>query len=350
MVYQTQHCEVFALLPERKPPWEKFLFSLGTQSVVVLLAIWIALLLPHAMNSAPQDSRVVQLVEIPLPTDSAPHPIPAATQRREVHLTEPTQKAIRVPTEAKLPKPSLTAQPVPVNVPIPVNAVSLLNPVPIVPKPPVKTNVFSSGSSAPVSIKRAPEQVQTGGFGDSNGAPELNAQNKPVNIAHLGSFDLPPGAGAGNGTGGAQGVSGVVASSGFGNGNASPGSPAPNESTVRSAGFGSASGAQPTPASHAGRQPPASPESTVIPAEILFKPTPIYTDEARKLHVEGEVLLEVVFQASGAIRVKRVVRGLGHGLDEAAIHSAVQIRFKPAVRDGQPSDSIGILHIVFHLA
>ena len=252
-----------------------------------------------------------------------------------------------MPTETKLPKPRVADQPVPVNIPIPVKAVSLLTPAPIVPRPPVKTNVFSTGSSAPVSIKRAPQQVQTGGFGDPQGVPAHDAQNKPANIARLGSFDLPPGAGAGNGTAGAHGVSGVVASSGFGNGSAPRGTAVPNESAVRSAGFGS-SQAQPT--SPVAPQRAVSAEPKVIPAEILFKPTPIYTDEARKLHVEGEVLLEVVFQASGAIRVERVVRGLGHGLDESAIHSAVQIRFKPAVRDGQPSDSTGILHIMFHLA
>ena len=87
-----------------------------------------------------------------------------------------------------------------------------------------------------------------------------------------------------------------------------------------------------------------------LPAEILAKPNPIYTDEARKLRIEGEVLLEVVFESSGKLHVVRVVRGLGHGLDEAAVHAAEQIRFRPAVRDGQSADSTAILHIIFQLA
>jgi TonB family protein len=49
------------------------------------------------------------------------------------------------------------------------------------------------------------------------------------------------------------------------------------------------------------------------------------------------------------VRVVQVVQGLGHGLDEAAVHAAEQIRFKPATRDGQPSDSTAKLHIVFQL-
>jgi len=68
------------------------------------------------------------------------------------------------------------------------------------------------------------------------------------------------------------------------------------------------------------------------------------------LHIEGEVLLEVVFEGSGSIRVVRVVHGLGHGLDESAIKAAQQIRFTPAQKDGSPVDFTGVLHIVFQLA
>jgi TonB family protein len=76
----------------------------------------------------------------------------------------------------------------------------------------------------------------------------------------------------------------------------------------------------------------------------------MYTDEARSLKIQGEVLLEVVLEASGRLRIVRVVRGLGHGLDDAAVRAAEQIRFKPALRDGQPADSTAVLHIVFQLA
>jgi hypothetical protein len=48
--------------------------------------------------------------------------------------------------------------------------------------------------------------------------------------------------------------------------------------------------------------------------------------------------------------VNRVVRGLGYGLDEAAIAAANKIRFKPAMRTGQPMDSTAIVHVVFQLA
>jgi len=46
----------------------------------------------------------------------------------------------------------------------------------------------------------------------------------------------------------------------------------------------------------------------------------------------------------------KVVRGLGHGLDESAVRAAEKIQFKPALRDGHPADFEAVLHIVFQLA
>jgi TonB family protein len=84
--------------------------------------------------------------------------------------------------------------------------------------------------------------------------------------------------------------------------------------------------------------------------EILFKPRPAYTGEARRLRIEGDVVLEVAFTAAGEVRVLRLIRGLGHGLDEAARDAARQIRFRPATRDGAPVDATAAVHIVFELA
>jgi TonB family protein len=209
----------------------------------------------------------------------------------------------------------------------------------------VRTNVFSTGSSATPTIAKAPDKVQTGGFGDPNGVPAKEGKGKAINIAAQGSFDLPFGPGYGNGTGGANGARGVVASAGFGNGVAI-GDGARPRGTVRQAGFQSADVPAP-PTVHA-RQAEAA--TKIVPAEILSKPLPVYTEEARKLKVEGEVLLEVVLESSGKLKVVRVVRGLGHGLDDAAVKAAEQIRFKPALQDGQPADSTAVLHIIFQIA
>ena len=84
--------------------------------------------------------------------------------------------------------------------------------------------------------------------------------------------------------------------------------------------------------------------------EITYKPNPVYTQDARQLKIEGEVLLEVMFAANGQLRVIRVVRGLGHGLDESALAAANMMRFKPALRNSTPVDSTAVVHVVFRLA
>jgi hypothetical protein len=57
-----------------------------------------------------------------------------------------------------------------------------------------------------------------------------------------------------------------------------------------------------------------------------------------------------VFEANGELHVNRVVRGLGHGLDEAAINATNKIKFKPAERQGSAIDSTAIVHVLFQIA
>jgi len=115
---------------------------------------------------------------------------------------------------------------------------------------------------------------------------------------------------------------------------------------VQAAGFGDANAATPVPA----RAKPELSSAPLSPAEIISKPFPVYTQEARTLRIQGEVLLEVVLGASGDLHVVRVVRGLGYGLDDNAVKAAEQIRFRPAMRNGQAADSTVVLHIIFQLA
>jgi TonB family protein len=159
-------------------------------------------------------------------------------------------------------------------------------------------------------------------------------------MAKAGSFDLPQGPGLG----GAAGSAKAVASAGFGD-EGTRAFRARTQGAVKSAGFGDAqtqAATTPNPA------PTRVPVQT--PVEIISKPRPLYTPEARAGKLEGEVLLEVVFSAAGAVHVVKVVRGLGLGLDESAWQAASQIRFRPGTRDGVPVDMKGIVHIVFELS
>lgn len=346
MSYSNSPDTLFSLLPKSRTPWTEFVFSTGTQALAIALLAWVRLLHPEVVAVPEHTFRSIQLVSTPVPVNHQPQP-QRELPKPVVAKVEPPAEALRIP--APQPKPRVKPDEAPAPTvriearkldPIPVNT------APVIPKQAVKTNVFSTGSSATPTIARAPSQVQTGGFGDPNGIPAKAGQGKPVNIAALGSFDLPSGPGYGNGTGGAKGVPGVVASSGFGNGTATPVN-RPHTGTVQAGGFGDADvPAAPTVRSHSAEQA----ATKAIPAEILSKPTPVYTQEARNLRIEGEVLLEVVLEASGSLRVVRVMRGLGHGLDDNAVKAAEQIHFKPATRNGQPTDSTVVLHIIFQLA
>jgi TonB family protein len=333
---------LFSTLPKWRAPWHEFVLSYGVQAVVIAILVWIPVLHPEVLEGPKKDYHAIELVPTPVPVNHEP------------------QRQLRTPVIAKLePPPSALRLPVPqpkVNLEVPRPpevkiAEKKLEPVPTpalaIPKQIVRTNVFSTGSSAPQTIEKAPEKVQTGGFGDPNGVPAKTTQTRAVNIAQSGGFDMPAGPGSGNGTGGATGARGVVASTGFGNGVATGNARSSGPATVHQAGFGDADVAAPaTVQSRAATQAAAR----MTPAEIISKPVPSYTPEARAQRIEGEVLLEVVFEASGKLRVLRVVRGLGHGLDDAAVRAAEQIRFKPALKDGQPSDSTAVVHIIFQLA
>ena len=342
---QVPDQSLFSMLPQRRAPWWEFALSSGAQGLIVVIGVWIAVLRPQVLSPI-HDYHFFELVKTPPPVNLKPAAVRTIKAPPVAQMKLPEPLRVTAPTFKPKVQPEIAPTPPKIEM---ANKVVTLQPVaPVIPKQLVKTNVFSTGSSETPTIAKAPQQVQTGGFGDPKGVPTRSNNQEPVNIARLGAFDAPVGPGSGNGTGGAKGARGVVASAGFGNGVAAgdnSGSANVSRGTVRQSGFGDAEAA-----TNQTRSKPAEVVAKMTPAEILAKPTPVYTDEAKKLRIEGEVLLDVVFESSGKLRVLRVVRGLGHGLDEAAIRAAEQIRFKPAVKDGQPADSSGVLHVVFQLA
>jgi len=75
-----------------------------------------------------------------------------------------------------------------------------------------------------------------------------------------------------------------------------------------------------------------------------------YTPEARNMRIEGEVVLRIRVDRDGHAEFIEVVRGLGHGLDEAAIRMLGVTRFKPAYANGQPVDKVTTYRVTFQLA
>ncbi|HEY3138547.1 MAG TPA: TonB family protein [Blastocatellia bacterium] len=68
--------------------------------------------------------------------------------------------------------------------------------------------------------------------------------------------------------------------------------------------------------------------------QILARPIPGYTEQARRAQVEGVVKLSVVLNSNGTVSDITVVRGIGYGLDEKAIAAARELRFVAANKDG----------------
>jgi TonB family protein len=65
-----------------------------------------------------------------------------------------------------------------------------------------------------------------------------------------------------------------------------------------------------------------------------------YPEEARKLGIQGVVFLRVELDEKGHVHAIKVTTGLGHGLDEVAVHAlktSPKCKFSPAVStDGTP--------------
>lgn len=337
------------LLPERKINKRALATSYGLVTLALLILINLSLILPEKLQLA--QYHVTELIPMP---SLRPEPEPIRTEVPKVKPKLLPAVKLKVFEQPKLviPREVRREAPQPIEAPkVVVNQFAA---------PQVKmaaggarpqlvhTGDFTGSGSSQVPTVNAPiQKVQTGGFGDPNGLPGTGKPGAKLYAASLGSFDMPAGPGQGNGSGGSKGIKGAVASANFGSGIATPGKGdgRSNGKGVSTGGFGSEQVVHQGPKVIA--QDTGAPTT---PVEISFKPNPVYTDEARALKLEGEVLLEVSFSAAGTLHVNRVVRGLGHGLDEAAIGAANKMRFKPALRNGQPVDSTAIVHVVFQLA
>ncbi len=344
----------FALLPEGKKRWDRMGLSAMLQISLVTFFVVMPIFFPERIEQLKYSVVPLFVPVTEVPVAPAPPPPPKVRVKAvepkpiEQPKLSPKQPHIFVQQKAFQPNvkqlevkaPELTTQTVfEAKLNTPTNG-------PKRPRDEVKVNNLGTGSATPATVTAPVNKVQTGGFGDPNGLPGKGNPNKTTNINRLGSPALPGGDGYGNGTGGAKGVRGTVASTGFGNGVANPPpSGGGKHGVVQSGGFADATVEDNTPKKKA-----AAGDSPTTMVNILDKPRPQYTAEGRSLRLEGDVVLDMVFQADGTVQVNGVISGLGHGLDEAAMRAAQQIKFKPAKRDGQPINFPARVRIEFRLA
>ena len=70
------------------------------------------------------------------------------------------------------------------------------------------------------------------------------------------------------------------------------------------------------------------------PPVCVYCPSPSYTDEARKVKLQGAVTLQVLVTAEGRPSEISIVKGLGMGLEERAREAVKGWRFRPATLTG----------------
>jgi len=287
-------------------------------------------------------------------------PVHIETPRVPVPLPKPVREVVvaKVP-EPVAPKPIITKplQPPPAAL-LPVKVPAFERPVVKTPERPPETGTFERANGPKTA--QAAAAVTTGGFDTT--APASRATGQTAGVVATGGFGgnapAPRGTGTptaavatggfGTGTAAIRGIgqaTGTVATGGFGSTTGSPRGVPGGTGTgeVQTSGFERRASA-PVQAAEA----PTKPNYT--PVEITYKPEPEYTDEARSARIQGTVTLELEFSATGEIRVLRLMRGLGHGLDEAAERAARRIRFKPAQSDGRAVDSRAKVQITFQLS
>ena len=346
--------ELFQSAPCSGRSWPAVVISVVLHLAIVVPVLYVArdsvaAVLPRASHMLTFVSRV-----------PAPDPvlvIPSSAPRKEQPRVAEPIAAFTAPAPA--PEPVIArVEPKPV-VPAPRRDVPV-NPEAPKPAPPAPPAVIVGTFAASVPSARTTDPVRTvqsAGFD----APAARAPELKSAPAVTGAFDAPPA--SANARPGSDRAA-VVADAGFGTMNTV--APTAHENrAIADAGFGgqpaaaATRGAAPQAVRDSGFDAPppvaaaaqaARPARIDVPVEILAKPTPAYSEEARALKLEGEVVLEVEFCAKGDVKVLRLVKGLGHGLDESATRAARAIRFKPAQSNGRPVDFRSTIHIVFRLA
>jgi TonB family protein len=344
------------LLPEARIRPTAWLASVIIQTALAAFVVAIPLLFPSTLGTflsyevtpvTTLETRVLLPTDKPQPPRTESRSIPAAPviQPELAHLS---RKTLFAPMVARRNARVSVQQP---EAPVIDQNFGVLaledSREPVRPRDPVKTGVIADGIPVPASIAppAANVRVQTGTFGETHNQPGESTPDNRSQAVYVGALNAAEAVPSGKSPGTASNAKGAVTNSGFGNAIVSSAPPNPAHEEVKLSGFASAATSP-----DAERPKKSDPGPATEPVVILEKPNPVYTDEARRLGIEGEVQIRAVFLATGSVNVLGISKGLGYGLDEAAMRAARQIRFKPAQRDGKAVDFPATIRIMFQLA
>ena len=98
-----------------------------------------------------------------------------------------------------------------------------------------------------------------------------------------------------------------------------------------------------------GGSPGASSVKVTRHPVLLEKQEPEYSEDARRAHFQGTVILLIDVGLDGRPANIRVMQGIGLGLDERAIDAVSHWRFSPAVAGDHPVVAPALVEVGFHL-
>jgi TonB family protein len=318
----------------------------GINVLIAVTAIMIGMTAKHVLE------QHYEMTELIVPSTPPPPAIKIRQPPPPVVPSPPEPpKIVLQPRQIEMPKPLPAPKPVQMEARVNLPAVQP-KPQTVILAPQPKAALRAAMPAQDNTLKPSTAPVH---LGDTFGATPNPNSTRPATVAAIGNPN-------GGMNGPAVAPHGVVGSTGIGNGLKS-GSSAGTPGKVASAGIPGATGTGPssnygkvatagipgiTQIAAAPKMNTAVVHSTAV--EVLSKPPVRYTNEARQMHVEGDVVLSVTFLANGQVVVHSVLQGLGHGLDEEAKRVAEQIRFRPATNNGQPVDVTTKITITFQLA
>lgn len=337
----------FGLLPEPERSPASFITSAVVNGLILLLLIWLSLAAKKVIDQHRYEETLLVIpAKKPPPPPKVKIPPPPKIEEPKLEMKFEAPKI-----EMPKPEPKPELKPIQLEAKVVVPAFKEAKPSFILgPQP----KAAISPAAMPAQDNKSKFSTKPVHYGQEFGVtPNPNA-TRPATVAAIG-----------NPYGGNQGPAiaphGKVGSTGFGGGSrvgsdsgvvgkvASAAVPGTTYAQVATSGKVASAGIKSTPtAVLAVPQSNSGPASTDL--EVISRPTPQYTTEAKQLKVQGDVIVRVTFTASGRVVVQGIVHGLGHGLDEEARRVAQQIRFRPATRNGQAVDMTTNIHITFQLA
>ena len=319
-------------------------------SINVGLAAIILILGAVVKNNPVIAKKVADLTLPPQPKPDPPKPPPPPPPKIKIKMPEPPKIE---PPKIKMPEPKIQPPPEikPVIMPKPA-PVMIQPPAPKKVDPPPAPKVVTINNSAAhiANNDRTPTAVRAG-------YTEIKSSNTPSALAKVNIGGGVPGMPSGN-TGNGPRAASVSLGSGI------PGGTNVNShdrGAVKVAGLGigtpGGTGRGPAgpvavgiapPVAVAAQPKPVETHTMATPPTVVYKPQPVYTAEAKSLHLEGNVQVKIRVTTAGTVEVLGVTRGLGHGLDEAAETVARGMRFKPALDStGHPVEWVGNVNVTF---